>query len=109
MTNIFMTGCIKIVTHDFLGRPCMDIYYFSIFFLFITSGSSKRTLCLDVWSTFMSCIGCVPTSENEKQTPSKGVLGDEQVMCFLVLSILDLLFLLLLLLLWCFLPRKIFA
>ena len=40
----------------------------------------------------MSCIGCVPTSENEKQTPSKGVLGDEQVKCFLVLSILDLLF-----------------
>ena len=27
----------------------------------------------------MSCIGCVPTSENEKQTPSKGVLGDAQV------------------------------
>ena len=27
----------------------------------------------------MSCIGCVPTAENEQKTPSKGVLGDEQV------------------------------
>ena len=27
----------------------------------------------------MSCIGCVPTAEDEKQTPTKGVLGDEQV------------------------------
>ena len=69
----------------------------------------------------MSCIGCVPTSENEKQTPSKGVLGDAQVnilcfcinvlkfiahcssRCFAVLSILGLLlFLLFFLLLWCF-------
>lgn len=27
----------------------------------------------------MSCIGCVPTTENEQKTASKGVLGDEQV------------------------------
>lgn len=61
----------------------------------------------------MSCIGCVPTNENEKQTPSKGVLGDEQVkilkfiahcpsQCFPVLSMLSLLFLLLFLPFWCF-------
>ena len=43
------------------------------------SGSSKRTLCLDVWDTFLSCIGCVPPNENEPQTTSKEVLGDEQV------------------------------
>lgn len=37
----------------------------------------------------MSCIGCVPTSENEKQTPSKGVLGDEQVnILFICINIL---------------------
>ena len=38
----------------------------------------------------MSCIGCVPTSENEKQTSSKGVLGDAQVniLPFIIFSIL---------------------
>lgn len=50
-----------------------------IFLFFSLSGSSKRTLCLDVWSKFLSCIGCVPTNETEKQTVSKEVLGDEQV------------------------------
>lgn len=65
----------------------------------------------------MSCIGCVPATENEQQTPPKGVLGDEQVnmlyiyflkfiayypsQCPSVLSFLGLLFLFLLPL-WCF-------
>lgn len=44
------------------------------------SGSSKRTLCLEVWNTFMSCIGCVPSTENEVQGSSKELLGDEQVL-----------------------------
>ncbi|KAJ7394035.1 Ectopic P granules protein 5 [Desmophyllum pertusum] len=46
----------------------------------LCEGSSKRTLCLDVWNTFLSCIGCVPTNENEPQNTSKEVLGDEQVL-----------------------------
>ena len=52
-------------------------------------GSSKRTLCLDVWSTFLSCIGCVPTNETEKQAVSKEVLGDEQVNITLFLSFVN--------------------
>lgn len=44
------------------------------------SGSSKRTLCLEVWNTFMSCIGCVPSTENDVQGSSKELLGDEQVL-----------------------------
>lgn len=44
------------------------------------SGSSKRTLCVEVWNTFMSCIGCVPSTEKEVQGSSKELLGDEQVL-----------------------------
>jgi len=46
----------------------------------LCEGSSKRTLSLDVWNTFLSCIGCVPTAENEQQNAPKNVLGDEQVL-----------------------------
>lgn len=46
----------------------------------LCEGSSKRSLCLDVWNTFLSCIGCVPATENEQQNSSKEVLGDEQVL-----------------------------
>ena len=53
--------------------------YFLSLSLFYLAGSSKRTLCLEVWNTFLSCIGCVPTTENEQQNTSKEVLGDEQV------------------------------
>ncbi|CAH3172967.1 unnamed protein product, partial [Porites evermanni] len=46
----------------------------------LCEGSSKRTLCLEVWNTFMSCIGCVPSTEKEVQGSSKELLGDEQVL-----------------------------
>nr|XP_058943375.1 ectopic P granules protein 5 homolog [Pocillopora verrucosa] len=46
----------------------------------LCEGSGKRTLCLDVWDKFLSCIGCVPTNEKEPPTASKEVLGDEQVL-----------------------------
>lgn len=46
---------------------------------FFSLGSSKRSLCLDVWDRFLTCIGCVPTSEDQQQSSSKEFLGDEQV------------------------------
>ena len=43
------------------------------------TGSSKRTLCLDVWNMFLSCIGCVLCDGSEPHNPSMDILGDEQV------------------------------
>ena len=50
--------------------------------MYILPGSVRRTLCLDVWDTFLRAIGCVPSQasappNNPQNTP---ILDDEQVL-----------------------------